>query len=96
MAASAAASVAPLVPALAGRHLSLPEILEYVRLPICESRSTCTYCDLYIVTMDVTTWNGETFYFEIGEFYSSACIYTVLRQFRYFLPDAPIRIKFSV
>ena len=81
---------------LAGRHVTLKDLLGFVRIPVGPTPGGCTTCDSYTVTMDVVTWSGDTCYLDIGTFHSEENVYFVLRQFRYFLPDSPLRIAFSV
>ena len=81
---------------LAGRHVTLEDLLEYVRIPVCPTPGGCATCDAYNVTIDVVTWDGDTCYLDMGTFHSKRDVYFVLRQFRYFLPNSPLRIAFTV
>ena len=79
-----------------GTHISLVDFMKKSRIHCCRMAGACARCDRYDVSMDVTTWDNQLFYVNIGHFYPKDCIYIVLRNLRYFYPDQPIRVAFQV
>ena len=80
---------------ITGSHCSLADVMEEARIDVCDTVG-CTWCDEYVVSTDVTLWDGTILFMEVGSFRSRRDIYFVLRNIRYFFPDSSLRIAFTV